>query len=117
MSKIKPEELKMPNSVEVTTRIPPYGDMNMRNGHIRINPKRGDVVNTIIHEKLHHNFPDMEHDKVYANAAKIESKMTLPEMARELISVHVAAQAVSSKTTPKATIVEVPKICNEKIHC
>lgn len=110
MSKIKPHELEMPASVEVNTRLQHYGDYRYANEHMRINPRRGDVVNTIIHEKLHHNFPDMEHDKIYENAAKIESKMSLPEMAKEIMTVHIAAQQGTSKKTPKASIVEVPKI-------
>ena len=65
-----------------------YGYTDYDKEKIVIATKPGDVVNTIIHEKLHANYPDMSHDEVYANADKIESKMTLPEMARELLEVH-----------------------------
>lgn len=75
-------------NIKVDTKIPVYGDTNYRDEEIRINPAKGDVVNTIIHEKLHANYPDMPHDEVYTNAAKIEGSMTLPDMARELLEVH-----------------------------
>ena len=65
-----------------------YGLTRLNQEKIEINPKMGDVVNTIIHEKLHANYPDMEHEDIYKNALKIESKMTLPEMAQELLDVH-----------------------------
>ena len=74
-------------NVTIDTKIPVYGLTDFRNEEIKINPKAGDVVNTIIHEKLHANYPNMPHDEVYANAAKIESKMTLPDMAKELLEV------------------------------
>ena len=75
-------------NITIDTKIPVYGSTNYGDEEIRINPKKGDVVNTIIHEKLHANYPNMPHDDVYKNAAKIESKMTLPEMAKELLEVH-----------------------------
>ena len=74
--------------VEIDKEMQNYGETHYDDETIKINPERGDVVNTIIHEKLHANYPDMPHDEVYANAAKIESKMTLPEMAIELLEIH-----------------------------
>ena len=50
--------------------------------------KKGDVVNTIIHEKLHAQYPKMSHENIYKNASKIESSMSLPEMAIELLQTH-----------------------------
>lgn len=75
-------------NIIIDTKVPVYGLTDYGNEEIKINPKKGDVVNTIIHEKLHANYPNMPHDEVYANALKIESKMTLPEMAQELLEVH-----------------------------
>lgn len=66
--------------VEVNKNINPYGDTNYRDAVIRLNPKRGDLINTIIHENLHAARPDMEHEDVYKNASKIESKMGIPQM-------------------------------------
>ena len=65
-----------------------YGYAHLGKEEIKIATKPGDVLNTIIHEKLHLNYPNMPHDQVYMNAAKIESKMTLPEIAQELLDVH-----------------------------
>ena len=77
-------------NIKIDTKLPVYGQTRYGSNdeEIVINPKKGDVVNTIIHEKLHANYPDMPHNEVYANAAKIEGKMTLPEMAKELLEVH-----------------------------
>ena len=75
-------------NIKIDTKLPVYGQTRYESEELVINPKKGDVVNTIIHEKLHANYPDMPHNEVYANAAKIEGKMTLPEMAKELLEVH-----------------------------
>lgn len=65
-----------------------YGYADLNEEKIVIARKPGDVINTIIHEKLHINYPKMDHDKIYEEALKIEGKMTLPEMAQELLEVH-----------------------------
>ena len=84
-------------NISIDTKLPVYGRTNYRDEEIVINPKKGDVVNTIIHEKLHANYPDMPHDEVYRNAEKIESKMTLPEMALELLEIHERSKNPISK--------------------
>ncbi len=97
---------------EINSNMKNYGDHNAETDHIRINPKKGDVVNTIIHERLHHDFPNMAHDKVYENASKIESKMSLPEMAGAMLAVHSAAQegVCTTTPTPKGKVTDVPRI-------
>lgn len=82
-----------PNVTEVVinTRMRPYGRAHVggpNEGRMEINPKRGDVVDTIIHENLHLIDPQMDHDKVYREADRIESKMSLPEMAHTLMQAH-----------------------------
>lgn len=62
------------------TRIRDYGDTNYEDKVIRINPARGDVVNTVIHEKLHSQYPDMPHEEIYRKAYEIESNMGIKEM-------------------------------------
>lgn len=68
-----------------------YGYANHDEKKIVIATKPGDVLNTVIHEKLHINYPNMPHEKVYENARKIEGAMTLPEMANELLRTHFRA--------------------------
>ena len=75
---------------EINTKIRKYGDTSM-DGKIRINPKKGDVVNTIIHENLHNADWNMDHPKVYQMADKIESQMSLPEMAQLIMDTHMKA--------------------------
>lgn len=77
-------------TIEINTKIKNYGDTSA-SGHIRINPKKGDVVNTIIHEQLHNADWGMPHDEVYATADKIESQLSLPEQAKLLMDTHEAA--------------------------
>lgn len=77
-------------SIEIKPNIKVYG-RTYENGKIEINPKKGDVVNTIIHEQLHNADWNMEHGKVYETAHKIESQMTLPEQAALLMKTHEAA--------------------------
>ena len=55
---------------------------------ITINPAKGDVVETILHEQLHAVDPMMDHEKVYKMAAHIEESMTLPQMAKVLLDTH-----------------------------
>lgn len=65
-----------------------YGYCSYAEEKIVIGTKIGDVVNTIIHEKLHARYPGMSHEDVYKNADKIEGQMTLPEMAMQLLEIH-----------------------------
>ena len=101
-------------NIKITPKLPVYGQTDYGKEEIRINPKAGDVVNTIIHEKLHANYPNMPHDEVYATAVKIEGKMTLPEMAKELLEVHER----SKYPIPKRDVVytEVSKVIKSLIH-
>ena len=84
-----PEDVK----VEVKPTVKLHGDQiygyaDLEDRKMVLGKKPGDLLNTIIHEKLHLNYPNMDHQKVYEEAKRIESKMTLPEMAVELLQVH-----------------------------
>lgn len=76
---------------EMNDHMQAYGRTHS-DGKVEINPKKGDVVNTIIHEELHNADWDMPHNQVYANAKKIESQMSLPEQAGLLLRVHEQTQ-------------------------
>lgn len=71
---------------------------------ITINPKAGDVVETILHEQLHAVDPLMDHEKVYDIAAKIEESMTLPQMAKVLLDTHERAMNTPPKRDIKYTV-------------
>lgn len=97
---------------EITKKIPVYGRTNA-NGHVQINPKKGDVVNTIIHEQLHNADWNMPHDQVYRMADKIEGEMTLPQMADKLLQVHEASLHPRPKRDWKHTTAS--KIISSKV--
>lgn len=81
--------------VVINNRMHVYGRATIggpENGKMEINLRRGDVVDTIIHETLHLVDPMMDHDKVYSEAAKMEGKMSLPEMADLLMQAHMRSQ-------------------------
>lgn len=82
-------------TLEINGNMRAYGDTTkMPDGfHIRINPKKGDVVNTIIHEALHAQDWKAPEKKVIRDSHKIEGRMTLPQMAQLLLDTHAKAQA------------------------
>lgn len=68
-------------AVEEDTKLGNYGETNYEQKVIIINPRMGDVVNTVIHEKLHAQFPDMPHEDIYKKSYEIESNMSVRNMA------------------------------------
>lgn len=57
----------------VTSRLPgKYGETDFTNKVIKVNPRKGGLVNTIIHEELHAKHPEMSEKKIYAKADKVE---------------------------------------------
>lgn len=87
--------------VEVNNRIPYYGDCNYTEERIRINTKKGDVVNTIIHENLHAHHPELSEEQVIKRSARVEGKMSLTEAATLLMTTAAKAEA---KTGPGLNI-------------
>ena len=77
MHAIEGKDFKM----EEDTKLGNYGQTDYENQKISINPRAGDVVNTIIHEKLHADNPDMPHEEVYRKAYEMESEMSVRDMA------------------------------------
>jgi hypothetical protein len=71
--------------VKEDTKIGAYGETDYDKQQVRINPRYGDVVNTIIHENLHVKYPKMPHDDVYKMASEVEGKMSIREM-RDMLS-------------------------------
>lgn len=77
--------------IKVDNSIPEYGFIykgGPDQGEMTVNLKRGDVLNTIIHEQLHVDSPRMAHRSVYKRAYEIEGKMSLREMGETLVHAH-----------------------------
>ena len=53
---------------------------------IKINVKKGDVVNTIIHENLHAENPEMTEKQVRVETREEEADLSLPEQAGLLLA-------------------------------
>jgi hypothetical protein len=55
-----------------------FGDIDYRKKIIRVNPTKGDLVNTILHEELHRKHPYMPHrtlnKKVQQKIARMDVK-------------------------------------------
>ena len=49
-----------------------FGDIDYRKKIIRVNPTKGDLVNTILHEEMHRKHPDMPHRTL---EKKVKKKM------------------------------------------
>jgi hypothetical protein len=47
-----------------------FGDINYRKKIIRVNPTKGDLVNTILHEEMHRKHPDMPHRTLHKKVKK-----------------------------------------------
>lgn len=77
--------------VVINNDMKPYGRAH-KDGTMEINIRRGDVVDTIIHENLHLKDWQMPHGEVYKTTDKLEGRMGLPDMARLLMETHARAQ-------------------------
>jgi hypothetical protein len=55
-----------------------FGDIDYQKNIIRVNPTKGDLVNTILHEEMHRKHPDMPHrtlnKKVQKKIARMDVK-------------------------------------------
>jgi len=59
-----------------------YGDIDEENQVIRVNPRKGELLNTIIHEELHRTHPDWTETKVRKASKKKELTLTMAEAAK-----------------------------------
>ena len=63
----------------VDTRMHDYGDIDFEKKQIRVNPRKGDLINTIIHEDLHSKYPDKSEKWIKDKSKKIESTLTVSQ--------------------------------------
>ncbi len=57
-----------------------YGEVDYQKKVIRVNPAKGDLINTIIHEELHRRYPEKSEIWVRQESRKRESRLTIGEM-------------------------------------
>ena len=67
---------------KVDRRMRNYGDIDFEKKVIRVNPRHGDLINTIIHEELHRKFPDKGERWIKKEAKKEESSLTMAQAAK-----------------------------------
>ena len=63
----------------IDNRMKSFGDIDDDKKIIRVNPKKGDLVNTILHEELHSNHQDKPEKWINKKAKETESKMGINE--------------------------------------
>ena len=71
--------MEQPYKRIVDTRMHDYGDIDFDKKQIRVNPRKGDLINTIIHEDLHSKFPDKSEKWIGKKSKKIESTLTVSQ--------------------------------------
>ena len=68
----------------VDRKLPYYGEADFEKKLLKVNPKKGEVVNTVIHEKLHMAHPKMSEKAVRRKAEIMEKKTSLAKQAKML---------------------------------
>ena len=67
----------MPYKREVDRRMHDFGETDFETKKIRVNPRKGDLINTVIHEELHRKFPNKPEKWVQKKSKKKESELTI----------------------------------------
>lgn len=65
-----------------------YGDIDFTNKVIRVNPRKGELLNTIIHEELHRKFPDKGERWIKKRTTKVEGSL-VPSAAVQLLKKYI----------------------------
>jgi hypothetical protein len=73
--------------IVIDNKLPAYG-MASSDGTITLNLKKGDVLDTIIHENLHMKDWGMPHSKIYPETDRIEGNMSLREAGETFLKAH-----------------------------
>ena len=60
---------------KVDSSLPYYGEAKIAQRTIVVNPKKGQLVNTIIHEELHHKHPNKTEKEIRKMANREEKQM------------------------------------------
>jgi len=69
---------------KVDRRMHDSGEFDTKKLSIRVNPRKGDLINTIIHEELHRKKPNLTEKQVRKKAKKEESMITINQAVKLL---------------------------------
>jgi hypothetical protein len=61
----------------VDTRMHDAGEIDFEKKQIRVNPRKGDLINTIVHEELHRKYPDKPEKWIRKKSKKEEASLTI----------------------------------------
>lgn len=61
-----------------------YGLCDFENETIKINPTKGDVINSILHEEIHRKHPSWDEKRVVQETKKVESRLSIKQ-SRDLL--------------------------------
>jgi len=64
-------------SRQVSTKMKSFGEIDEEKGKITVNPKKGDLVNTVLHEELHRRFPKQTEEWVKKKAKVLEKSLSI----------------------------------------
>jgi len=76
---------------KIDKKMKDYGEIDFEKKTIRINPKMGDLINTIVHEELHRKYPARPELWIKNKASKEEKALNLGE-AMQLIKKYQRRQ-------------------------
>ena len=62
---------------KVDNKMRSFGEIDFEKKSIRINPKKGEVLNTIVHEEVHRKYPDKSEAWVKKRSRKEEKALSL----------------------------------------
>ena len=68
----------------VDRRMHDFGEIDFDKLKIRVNPRKGDLINTIIHEELHRKYPDKSEKWIRKKSKKQESALTIHQAVKLL---------------------------------
>ena len=63
----------------VDKRMRSFGETDYSKKRIRVNPKKGDLLNTIIHEEMHKSRPSLTEKQVRKKSKKKEARMSISD--------------------------------------
>ncbi len=81
---MKSKKVKRKYTRKIDRRMKDYGECNYETKTIRVNPRKRDLLNTIIHEELHRQHIDWSEGKVKKESVKREQSLTIAQAAQLL---------------------------------
>lgn len=69
---------------KVDRKMKDYGEIDEKKKVIRVNPKKGDLLNTVLHEEAHRIYPKLTEKQIRKKADKKETTMSIDQMVKIL---------------------------------